>query len=58
MDEKTAEGIAQSIDQQKEILIKVWPQLSDYDFKASILATEDIGIAVHPGAMSYWKTAN
>ena len=58
MDEKTAEGIAQSIDKQKEILIKVWPQLAGYDFKKSILATEDIGIAVHPGAMAYWKSSN
>jgi len=57
MDEATAKGIAQAIGEQKDHLIKVWPQLAGYDFKGSILATEGIGIAVHPGAMSYWKSA-
>ncbi|MBP5857500.1 TAXI family TRAP transporter solute-binding subunit [Marivibrio halodurans] len=57
MDEDTARKIAQAIDQKKQILIDVWPQLKDYDFRQSILSTRDIGIAVHPGAMSYWEAA-
>ena len=58
MDDETARKIATGIGDQKQILIDVWPQLKDYDFKTSILSTEDIGIAVHPGAMTYWSAGN
>jgi len=58
MDDETARKIAVGIGDHKQILIDVWPQLKDYDFKSSIISTEDIGIAVHPGAMSYWSNGN
>lgn len=57
MNDATARKIAQAIDQNRQILIDVWPQLKDYDFKKSLLDTIGIGIEVHPGALAYWKTA-
>lgn len=54
MDDATAEKIARAIDEHKDILIDTWPQLKGYDFRASILQTQDIGIRVHPGALAYW----
>ncbi|WP_436639723.1 TAXI family TRAP transporter solute-binding subunit [Microbaculum sp. FT89] len=57
MDDETARKVAQAIGENKQILIDVWPQLADYDFKGSILSTVGIGIEVHPGAMSYWESA-
>lgn len=57
MDDEMARKVAEAIGENKQILIDVWPQLADYDFKASILSTVDIGIAVHPGALSYWESA-
>ncbi|MAN58870.1 MAG: TRAP transporter substrate-binding protein [Flavobacteriaceae bacterium] len=55
MDDATAEKIARGIGENTDILIETWPQLAGYDFRASILETLDIGIAVHPGALSYWE---
>lgn len=57
MDDDMARKVAESIGQNKQILVDVWPQLADYDFKNSILSTIDIGIEVHPGALSYWEAA-
>jgi TRAP transporter TAXI family solute receptor len=57
MDDETARQVAEAIGENKQILVNVWPQLADYDFKKSILSTVDIGIAVHPGALSYWESA-
>ncbi|MFG6535179.1 TAXI family TRAP transporter solute-binding subunit [Sulfitobacter sp. 1A15333] len=55
LDDATAEKIARGIGENTDILIETWPQLADYDFRASILETQDIGIAVHPGALQYWE---
>ncbi|MFG6592756.1 TAXI family TRAP transporter solute-binding subunit [Sulfitobacter sp. 1A12157] len=55
MDDATAEKVARGIGEHTDILIETWPQLADYDFRASILETQDIGIAVHPGALGYWQ---
>ncbi|WP_297781827.1 TAXI family TRAP transporter solute-binding subunit [uncultured Roseovarius sp.] len=55
MDNATAERIARGIGENTNILIETWPQLADYDFRASILETQGIGIAVHPGALDYWQ---
>jgi TRAP transporter TAXI family solute receptor len=57
MDDDTARKIAESIGENKQILVDVWPQLADYNFRDSILATVEIGIDVHPGALSYWESA-
>ncbi|MFG1236142.1 MULTISPECIES: TAXI family TRAP transporter solute-binding subunit [Xanthobacteraceae] len=57
MNDATAKKIAHAIDQNRQILISVWPQLKDYDFKKSLLETVEIGIAVHPGALAHWKSA-
>tara|TARA_R110000751_G_scaffold24824_6_gene68016 strand:+ start:2258 stop:3208 length:951 start_codon:yes stop_codon:yes gene_type:complete len=57
MDDETAHKVAKAIGENKQILVNVWRQLADYDFKKSILSTVDIGIAVHPGALSYWESA-
>lgn len=57
MDDETAHKVAKAIGENRQILINVWPQLADYDFKKSILSTTEIGIAVHPGALSYWESA-
>lgn len=57
MDDETAHKVAKAIGENKQILVNVWPQLAGYDFKESILSTIDIGIAVHPGALSYWESA-
>lgn len=57
MNDATAHKIAQAIDQNRQTLIDVWPQLKEYDFKKSILETEKIGIKVHPGALAYWNSA-
>lgn len=57
MDDETAHKVAKAIGENKQILVNVWPQLAEYDFKDSILSTVDIGIAVHPGALSYWESA-
>lgn len=57
MDDQTAHKVAKAIGENKQILVNVWPQLAEYDFKGSILSTVDIGIAVHPGALSYWESA-
>lgn len=57
MDDETAHKVAKAIGENKQILVDVWPQLADYDFKDSILSTVDIGIAVHPSALSYWQSA-
>ncbi|UOA17201.1 TAXI family TRAP transporter solute-binding subunit [Sulfitobacter dubius] len=55
MDNATAEKVASAIGEHKDILVETWPQLKDYDFKSSILETQDIGIAIHPGALAYWS---
>ena len=57
MDEATAKKIAKAIDEHRQILVETWPQLAKYDFKKSLLSTVDIGIAVHPGALAYWQSA-
>ena len=57
MDDETAHKVAKAIGENKQILVNVWRQLADYDFKKSILSTVDIGIAVHQGALSYWESA-
>lgn len=56
MDDETARQIAEAIGENRQILIDVWPQLGEYDFAGSIMETIDIGISVHPGALSYWET--
>ena len=55
MDDATAEKVASGIGEHTDILIETWNQLADYDFKGSIINTQDIGIKVHPGALNYWS---
>jgi len=55
MDEAIAEKVASAIGEHTDILIDTWSQLKDYDFKGSIIDTQEIGIKVHPGALNYWS---
>lgn len=57
MDDETAKKVAQAIGENRQILVDVWPQLKDYDFAGSMLASDEAGITVHPGAKSYWESS-
>ncbi|MWD26036.1 TAXI family TRAP transporter solute-binding subunit [Aquicoccus sp. SCR17] len=57
MDDETAKKVAQAIGEHRQILVDVWPQLKDYDFGGSMLASDKAGITVHPGAKAYWESA-
>lgn len=55
MDDETAARVAAGIGDHRQILVDVWPQLADYNFGASMLASDEAGITVHPGARPYWE---
>lgn len=57
MDDDTAFQVAKAIHANRQYLIDVWPQLKDYNFAKSILATQEIGVTIHPGAKRYWASA-
>lgn len=56
MDDETAKKVAAAIGDHRQFLIDAWPQLKDYDFAASILASDKVGITLHPGAKEYWES--
>ena len=56
MDEKTAFSIAKAINENRQMLIDVFPHLKDMDFKAVALKTEALGLKLHPGAKKYWTS--
>ena len=57
MKDDRAFDIARSIDQHKNFLIDVWPQLKKFDFAEAMKLSGAAGITVHPGAMKYWQSA-
>ena len=57
MDDATAFAIAKAIDQNKQLLIDVFPHLKNMNFKAEALKTEKLGLKLHPGAKKYWEQA-
>jgi TRAP transporter TAXI family solute receptor len=56
MDEQTAYSIAKAINENRQMLIDVFPHLKDMDFKAVALKTEALGLKLHPGAKRYWTS--
>lgn len=56
MDEGTAFSIAKAINENRQMLIDVFPHLKDMDFKAVALKTEALGLKLHPGAKKYWTS--
>jgi TRAP transporter TAXI family solute receptor len=57
MDDATAYAIAKAIDDNKQLLIDVFPHLKNMNFKAEALKTEELGLKLHPGAKKYWLQA-
>lgn len=56
MDDKTAFAIAKAINENRQMLIDVFPHLKNMDFKAVALKTEALGLKLHPGAKKYWTS--
>lgn len=56
MDEKTAFSVAKAINENRQMLIDVFPHLKAMDFKAVALKTEELGLKLHPGAKKYWSS--
>ena len=56
LDEKTAFSIAKAINENRQMLIDVFPHLTSMDFKAVALKTEQLGLKLHPGAKRYWSS--
>jgi uncharacterized protein len=56
MDDATAFAIAKAINENKDLLIDVFPHLKDMNFKAEALKTEKLGLKLHPGAKKYWES--
>jgi len=56
MDEKTAYSIAKAINENRQMLIEVFPHLKDMNFKEVALKTETLGLKLHPGAKKYWTS--
>lgn len=57
MDDATAYAVAKAIDENKQLLIDVFPHLKDMSFKGEALKTEKLGLKLHPGAKKYWLQA-
>jgi TRAP-type uncharacterized transport system substrate-binding protein len=57
MDDATAYAIAKAIDEDRQLLIDVFPHLKDMSFKELALKTETLGLKLHPGAKKYWLQA-
>lgn len=56
MNDETAYAIANAIYDNRQLLIDAWPHLKDFDFKAQALASEKIGVPLHPGARKFWNS--
>lgn len=57
MDDATAFAIAKAINENRQLLIDVFPHLKDMNFKTEALKTEKLGLKLHPGAKKYWESA-
>jgi uncharacterized protein len=57
MDDATAFAIAKAINENRQLLIEVFPHLKDMNFKEQALKTEKLGLKLHPGAKEYWLSA-
>jgi TRAP transporter TAXI family solute receptor len=57
MDDATAYAIAKAINENRQLLIDVFPHLKDVSFKDLALKTEQLGLKLHPGAKKYWLEA-
>jgi TRAP transporter TAXI family solute receptor len=57
MDDATAFAVAKAINENKQLLIDVFPHLKDMNFKEQALKTEKLGLKLHPGAKKYWESA-
>jgi len=58
MDDATAFAVAKAINENRQLLIDVFPHLKDMNFKAEALKTEKLGLKLHPGAKKYWESAS
>jgi TRAP transporter TAXI family solute receptor len=58
MDDATAFAIAKAINENRQLLIDVFPHLKDMNFKEQALRTEKLGLKLHPGAKKYWESAH
>ncbi|MEZ5815852.1 MAG: TAXI family TRAP transporter solute-binding subunit [Hyphomicrobiaceae bacterium] len=56
MDNDTAFAVAKAINENRQMLIDVFPHLKQMDFKAMALKTEQLGLKLHPGAKKYWTS--
>lgn len=56
MDDQTAFAVAKAINENKQMLIDVFPHLKDFNFKEAALKTETLGLKLHPGAKKYWSS--
>ena len=56
MDDATAYAITKASYEHRQDLIDVFPHLKDFDFKKAALATEKIGLKLHPGAKKFWES--
>jgi TRAP transporter TAXI family solute receptor len=56
MDDATAFAIAKAIDENRQLLIDVFPHLKGMNFKEQALRTEKLGLKLHPGAKKYWES--
>jgi TRAP-type uncharacterized transport system substrate-binding protein len=57
MDDATAYSIAKAINENRQLLIDVFPHLKSMNFKEEALKTETLGLKLHPGAKKYWLEA-
>jgi TRAP transporter TAXI family solute receptor len=55
IDDATAFAIAKAINENRQLLIDVFPHLKDMNFKEQALKTEKLGLTLHPGAKKYWE---
>lgn len=56
MNDETAFAIAKAIYENRQMLIDAWPHLKDFDFRAQALASEKVGVPLHPGAKKFWDS--
>jgi TRAP transporter TAXI family solute receptor len=56
MDDATAYAIAKAIYTNRQFMIDVFPHLADFDYKGTALATERMGLKLHPGAKRFWES--
>ncbi|MGE0222973.1 MAG: TAXI family TRAP transporter solute-binding subunit [Acetobacteraceae bacterium] len=56
MDDATAYAIAKAIYTNRQFMIDVFPHLATFDYKGAALATEKMGLKLHPGAKKFWES--